>query len=105
MYGRYFVIGSRAFGYKEEALRVQSLWLEGRRAEAAEAVPDAMVQKTGIIGTEAMVRERIRNYQDAGVTTLRVDPAGATLDDKLLLLEKVIGMVRDVAIPAETATA
>ena len=44
---------------------VQRLWLEGRRDEAASQVPDELVLGTNLLGTEAMVRERIRSYRRA----------------------------------------
>lgn len=87
-------------GYQEEALAVQRLWLDGRRDEAARAVPDEMVTQTNLLGTDAMVRERIRAYRDAGVTTLRVDPVGDTLAERLDTLGRVMELVREVS--AET---
>src|SRR5579883_1063732 len=84
-------------GYDEEARYVQRLWLEGRREDAADAVPDEMVLKSGLLGTEAMVRERIRVYRDAGITTLRVDPAGPTIAARLETLGRVLDLVRSVS--------
>jgi hypothetical protein len=56
-----------------------------------------MVLKTTLIGTEAMVRDRIRAWRDAGITTLRVYPAGATLDERLATLGRAIGIVAEVS--------
>ncbi len=86
----------RRAGYEEEGLAVQRLWLEGKRKEAADLVPDEMVQKVNMLGTEDMVRDRIRAYRDAGITTLRVHPDGATLDDRLATLGRVIELVKSV---------
>ncbi|MFN8556998.1 MAG: LLM class flavin-dependent oxidoreductase [Dehalococcoidia bacterium] len=83
-------------GYQEVGERVQRLWLEGRREEATAAVPDEMVLRSNLIGTVAMVRDRIRAYRDAGVTTLRVDPAGDSLDERLATLARVVELVRSV---------
>lgn len=83
-------------GYEEEARYVQRLWLEGKRDEAAAAVPDEMVIRSNLIGTEAMVKDRIRAYRDAGVTTLRVQPEGATMQDRLDTLGRVVELVREV---------
>jgi F420-dependent oxidoreductase-like protein len=82
-------------GYKDIALEVQRLWLEGRREDAAAAVPDEMVLKSNLLGTEEMVRRRLRAYREAGVTTLRVEPEGATLEDRLATLGRVVELVRD----------
>ena len=61
---------SRA-GYADEAKEIQNLWLEGKREEARKLVPSEMVLKSNLLGTDEMVKERIRAYRDAGVTTLR----------------------------------
>jgi len=81
-------------GYAHTAVEVQRLWLEGRRDDAAARVPDELVLQTNLLGTEEMVRDRIQAYRDAGVTTLRVEPDGATLDARLATLGRVVEMVR-----------
>ena len=86
----------RRAGYAEIAAEIQRLWLEGRRDEAAAAVPDEIVSKTNFLGTEDMVRRRIRAYRDAGITSLRVDPEGATLDQRLRTLGRLLDLVRAV---------
>jgi len=83
-------------GYREAALAVQALWLDGRREEAAALVPDEMVLKTNLIGTEAMVRDRIRAHRDAGVNTMRVQPEGKTMADRVETLGRFIALVREV---------
>jgi alkanesulfonate monooxygenase SsuD/methylene tetrahydromethanopterin reductase-like flavin-dependent oxidoreductase (luciferase family) len=70
-------------GFAESAERVRRLWVDGRRDDAVAAVPDDMVLATTMIGTEDMVRARMQAWRDAGITTLRVYPAGATLDERL----------------------
>ena len=91
----------RRAGYAEVAAAVQELWLDGRRDEAAARVPDELVLRTNLLGTEAMVRERIRAYRDAGVTTLRVQPEGTTLRERLDTLGRVVELVK--AVCAEVA--
>jgi F420-dependent oxidoreductase-like protein len=81
-------------GYTDVALEVQRLWLDGHREEAAGRVPDELVLKTNLLGTEAMVRRRLEAYRAAGVTTLRVEPAGDTLDARLGTLGRLLGLVR-----------
>ena len=66
----------RRMGYADVALEVQNLWLNKQRDAAAALVPDELVLKTNLIGTEDMVRQRLRVYQAAGVTTLRIEPDG-----------------------------
>jgi F420-dependent oxidoreductase-like protein len=81
-------------GYTDAALEVQRLWLDGKREEAAARVPDELAVKANLLGSEAMVRERVLAYQRAGITTLRVDPAGATLDARLDTLGRLMDLVR-----------
>jgi F420-dependent oxidoreductase-like protein len=81
-------------GYVDAAIKVQRLWLDGKRDEAAARVPDELAVKVNLLGTEAMVRERIAIYRRAGVTTLRVDPGGATLDARLATLGRLMELVK-----------
>ncbi len=90
----------RRAGYEEEALAVQRLWIEGKRAEAADLVPDEMILKTNMLGTDDMIRDRIRAYRDAGVTTLRIEPEGRRLEDRLKTLGRALDLVKSVS--AET---
>jgi len=87
----------RRAGYADEAVAVQKLWLEGKRDEAAALVPDEMVLQSNLLGSEAMVRERVRKHRDAGVTTLRVQPEGATMEERLETLGRVVRIVREEA--------
>src|SRR6267142_894506 len=80
----------RRAGYADVAAEVQRLWLDGRREEATARVPDELVLKTNLLGTEAMVRERLAVYRHAGITTIRVEPAGDTLDARLANLGRLL---------------
>lgn len=86
----------RRAGYEDVATEVQNLWLEGRRDEAAARVPDELVLKTNLLGGDAMVKDRILAFRDAGITTLRVDPQGENLGQRLATLERVLHLVRSV---------
>jgi F420-dependent oxidoreductase-like protein len=86
----------RRAGYDEVAREVQRLWLDNRREEAAARVPDELVLKTNLLGTEAMVRERLARYRDAGIDTLRVEPAGETLEARLATLGRFLDLVRAI---------
>ena len=83
-------------GWAEVADEVRKLWVAGKRAEAAEAVPDEMVLATTMIGTEDMVRDRMRAWQDAGITTLRVYPFGSNVEERVTTLGRAIDIVRDL---------
>ena len=83
-------------GFLEAAKTVQSLWLEGKREDAAMMVPDEMVIGANLLGTEAMVLERVRTYQRAGITTLRAQPEGKTLTERLETLGRLMDLVKQV---------
>lgn len=83
----------RRAGYEDVGVEVQRLWLEGRREEAAARVPDELVLKTNLLGTELMVRGRLEAYRRAGITTLRVEPAGDALDARLATLGRLLELL------------
>ena len=79
-------------GFGDAVAEVQRLWQEGDRAGAAARVPSEIGLKTNLLGTPALVTERLRLYRDAGVTTLRAGLSGdrtAQLDALGLLLDLV----------------
>lgn len=80
-------------GYPDLVERVQSLWLERRRDEAAALIPDAFVIQSNLLGTDAMVMQRLRVYRDAGITSLRVAPDGATPAERLETLGRFMRLV------------
>jgi F420-dependent oxidoreductase-like protein len=84
-------------GWAEVAAQVRERWLGGDRVGAAALVTDEMVLGTTLIGTEAMVRARLDGWQAAGVDTVRLYPAGATLDEQLATLGRAIELVRGVS--------
>jgi F420-dependent oxidoreductase-like protein len=55
-------------GYQEVADRIQELYLEGRKEEAAALVPDELVAEVTIIGDRDEVREQVGRWEAAGVT-------------------------------------
>lgn len=63
-------------GFGDDVHAVQSLWLAGRREEAADRVPLELGLKTNLLGTPAMVRNRLRLYRDAGITTVQAKLGG-----------------------------
>jgi F420-dependent oxidoreductase-like protein len=81
-------------GWSEVAVEVQQLWVSGQREQAAARVPADMIVQANLLGDEAMVGARVRAFRDAGVTTLRVQPAGNTMDERLETLGRVMDLVR-----------
>ena len=86
-------------GYGEDVRAVQRLWLAGDRDAARKRVPTRFGLGTNLIGTDELVRDRLRVYRDAGITTLRTnlrgDPA-TELDRMLADLGRLLSLVADV---------
>lgn len=84
-------------GWADTAQDVRRLWQAGDRDQAASLITDEMVLATTLIGTDAMVRERLQIWSDAGVDTVRLYPAGETVDAKLVNLARGIELARATA--------
>lgn len=83
-------------GWADVAAAVRERWQAGDRDGAASLVTDEMVLGTTLIGTEGMVRARLGVWRDAGVDTVRLYPAGDTLDARLTTLGRALELVREV---------
>jgi F420-dependent oxidoreductase-like protein len=83
-------------GYGDDVAEVQRLWAEGDRKAAAARVPIEIGLGTNLVGPPDVVRDRLRAYRDCGVTTLRVNPVGATNRDCVEGLELLLDLVKDV---------
>ena len=81
-------------GYDDACEEIAQLWLAGDRERAIAAVPDEMVVRTTLMGDDTQVAERIRAYRKAGVTTLRLQPEGATVTERLDTLARALDLVR-----------
>lgn len=64
------------YGFGAAADRIQDLYLAGQKDAAAAAVPDELLELSGLIGPEGYVKDRIAAFKEAGVTTLAVTPLG-----------------------------
>lgn len=79
---------ARRMGYADAAARIQDLYLAGRKAEAAAAVPDALVDDCSLVGPPARIREGLARWKAAAarghVGTLVV-AGGASIEALRLL--------------------
>lgn len=57
-------------GYGEAAERVQELYLAGHKKEAAEAIPDEMIDEEVLVGPVERIKARYRPWEDCGITGL-----------------------------------
>ena len=75
-------------GFEEAARRVQTLFLEGRRDEAAAAVPDELADEISLVGPRERIRDRLAAWRESPVTSLLCmsrDPATLRCLAELLL--------------------
>jgi len=67
-------------GYEEEAEKIQQLFMEGKRDEAARVLPDELVDAMSLVGPKDRIKDRLQAWRDSKVTTLLV----ATTDKDML---------------------
>jgi F420-dependent oxidoreductase-like protein len=87
----YVDLASR-FGFEREAKRVQTLYLDGKRDEAYQAIPDELVDETSLVGTEQEVDERVERYAKAGVDRLIVSPIHLDAAERRHTLERLAAL-------------
>ncbi|WP_026448899.1 LLM class F420-dependent oxidoreductase [Actinopolyspora mortivallis] len=80
---------ARRYGYEAEAERIQDLYLDGKKDEAAAAVPRELLTRTSLIGPEEHVRERLAAFRESGVTTLNVTPLAGSSAERTRLIERI----------------
>jgi F420-dependent oxidoreductase-like protein len=57
---------AKRLGYEEEAVKIQDLYLDGKKAEAAAAVPDSLVDEVALVGPGDRIRDRLQAWKEAG---------------------------------------
>lgn len=62
----------RRMGYEDEATRIQDLYLDGNKDEAAAAVPTRLVEDLALIGPEDKIRAELEEWRESIATTLLV---------------------------------
>jgi F420-dependent oxidoreductase-like protein len=67
---------ARAYGYEAEAIEIQDLYLDGKKDEAAAAVPGEWLELANLVGPKSYIKERVAAFKEAGVTVLAVNPVG-----------------------------
>jgi alkanesulfonate monooxygenase SsuD/methylene tetrahydromethanopterin reductase-like flavin-dependent oxidoreductase (luciferase family) len=80
----------RDYGFADEAIAVQDAYLDGRRDDAAAALPAELIENTTLCGDEAYIVDRLAAYREAGVTSLNVNPIGSDP-------AQVLGKLRELA--------
>jgi F420-dependent oxidoreductase-like protein len=81
------------YGFEDAARAVQDLYLDGRKEEAAAALPGELVDAVSLCGPEDVVRERLALFRDAGVGTLMISPLSWSFEDR----RRQLRLVADLA--------
>jgi F420-dependent oxidoreductase-like protein len=83
----------RRYGFEEAAQEVQDLYLAGKKEEAAAALPPELIDITSLCGPRDRIAERLAHYKEAGVGTLIVSPAAATVEERAAMLRTLAELV------------
>jgi hypothetical protein len=81
------------YGYEAEAKQIQDLYLAGKKADAAAAIPAKFVEDTTLVGPEGFVRERITALKESGVNCLNVGLAGRSRAERVQILDRLRNLV------------
>ncbi len=71
------------YGYVDEAALIQDLYLDGRKDEAAAAVPGDLVRAMSLIGPRSVVAERVEAFRAAGVGVLLASPSALSHTERV----------------------
>jgi len=63
---------AKRLGYEEAAVKIQDLYLEGKKGEAMALVPDALVDAVSLLGPRERIAERIQAWKRSPVTDLLI---------------------------------
>jgi F420-dependent oxidoreductase-like protein len=61
----YYNDAAKRLGYEAAAIKIQELFLDGRRREAEAAVPDALIDEISLVGPEDRIRDRLEAWKAA----------------------------------------
>jgi F420-dependent oxidoreductase-like protein len=61
---------AKRLGYEAEAVRIQDLYLDGKKLEAMAAVPDALVDEIALVGTRERIADRLQAWKGSGTDSM-----------------------------------
>ena len=80
----------RDYGYEEEAVDIQDLYLDGKKEEAAARVPGEWLELSHLVGPPSYIKDRVGAYKEAGVTVLSVNPVGPDAVQQIETLRAIV---------------
>ncbi len=66
-------------GYEAEVTKIQELYLDGKKEEAAAVIPTRLVEQLTLIGPKEKIRDDLAAWRESIVTTLLIGGDPATL--------------------------
>jgi F420-dependent oxidoreductase-like protein len=81
------------YGFEEAAKEVQDLYLEGKKDEAAAALPPELIDTITLVGPREKIAERLSVYRDAGVGTLIVTPVAFDAGERKKMVNELAEML------------
>ena len=81
------------YGFEREAQLIQDLYLDGKKDEAAAAVPAELLELTTLVGPPGYIKDRLAAYKEAGVTVLNTTVVS---DDPVRTMGELRGLVDSV---------
>ncbi|HEX2233279.1 MAG TPA: LLM class F420-dependent oxidoreductase, partial [Thermoleophilaceae bacterium] len=81
------------YGFEEAAKEVQDLYLEGKKDEAAAALPAELIDTITLVGPRQKIAERLSVYRDAGVGTLIVTPVAFDAGERKKMVNELAEML------------
>ena len=79
----------RRYGFEDAAQEVQDLYLDGKKEEAAAALPAELIDYVSLCGPKERVAERLAVYRDAGVGTLVCSPMAFDVEGRTRMIREL----------------
>jgi alkanesulfonate monooxygenase SsuD/methylene tetrahydromethanopterin reductase-like flavin-dependent oxidoreductase (luciferase family) len=77
---------AKRLGYEDAAVKIQDLYLGGKKAEAIATVPDKLVDEVALIGSRERIADRLQAWKASPATSLLI---GTTQPEALRLLAEL----------------
>jgi F420-dependent oxidoreductase-like protein len=81
------------YGFEDAAKEIQDLYLDGRKDEAAAAIPPELIDMVALVGPREKVRDRLEVYREAGVGSLIVSPVAGEASERRRMLGELAEML------------
>ncbi len=79
----------RRYGFEDAAKEVQDLYLDGKKDEAAAALPAELIDLTSLCGSKERIAERLEVYREAGVGTLICTPMAFDFESRRRMVREL----------------